>query len=114
MQTEELSNEMQAYFKFWTKLVEKFNDKKPGLISSNNKFTNHYLHIPTGTDKIHFEWFLVKYPITEFQVALHFQLPNNYVENLRLRDRFKSRQDDFKNNFDEKLNFDEKINSTSI
>lgn len=103
-----LSARQQEYRKFWKKLIEKLSEKKffeerpKAKISVTD--TEKYLQILIGKGGIHFEWFLVGYPINKFQVALHFEL-EDFNENKELLERFEYRKGEFENNFEEELKF---------
>ena len=102
-----LYGKQQEYSTFWARLIEKFEEKGPNARISVTD-TEKYLQILIGKGGIHFEWFLVGYPVTKFQVALHFER-EDFSENLRLLsdflNEFKPRKEEFKNDFEEKLNF---------
>ena len=103
----------QGYPEFWTRLIEKFNAERPEAKISKT-ITKQYLQILTGTSRIHFEWQLVGKPLDGFLVALHFELKDDYYENQRLLDCFKSKKDEFENNFNERLQFGSHHNSTHM
>lgn len=98
-----LIKRQKEYSKFWAKLIEKFEKKEPKAKISTTR-NEHYLQIGIRKGGIHFEWFLVEYPVIKFQVALHFER-EDFNENQKLLNYFKSRKEEFKNNFEEELKF---------
>lgn len=103
-----LSVRQQKYCGFWEKLIKKFNEEKFFEERPKAKISEtvdkHYLQLLIRKGGIHFEWFLVGYPINKFQVALHFER-EDFNENKELLNYFKSRKEEFKNDFEEELKF---------
>lgn len=106
IKTKKRTRRQEEYLNFWKQMLMKLNEAKPGL--SRRKYCqNNYMAIPTGVGYVHFEWLFRGRPLQEFLVALHFE-NNNYNENLKLLNYFKSRKKDFEDNFpDEEIIFDE-------
>ncbi len=108
IKTKKRTKRQEEYLKFWNQMLIKFNESKPGLIK--RKYCQYnYMGIPTGISNVHFEWLFRGRPLQEFLVGLHFE-NNNYDENLKLLNYFKSRKKEFEDKFpDEEIIFDKKF-----
>ena len=98
-----LSERQKAYKKFWLKLIKRFNEQRPREMSKAKISETHhekYLQLLIRNGKIHFEWYLVEYPVIKFQVALHFE-SDDLNENKELLKYFEDRKEEFQKNFDD-------------
>lgn len=97
----ELTPRQKEFYEFWSKLMEKFNEAKPG-ITQRKPSTIFYQQIPAGHSNVHFEWFIYKRtqgPLRPgFYVALHFEY-SDYEENKALLAYFQSREDVIRKKF---------------
>lgn len=101
----ELSALQRRFYEFWSKVLNDFKDKMPGVTDREPRIYN-ILNMLTGYGNVHFEWLIVGRPMNELQVALHFERGKK-EENLKLLEYFKKFNNKIENEFnDEEVIFD--------
>ncbi len=95
--TAEMTEKQKQYVQFWTKMLEEFKKRMPG-VTDRGPARDSWLTLPAGYTYVHFEWFFRKRPPSGFFVALHFEHPQR-EENEKLIEFFEKRKDELQKKF---------------
>lgn len=89
--SQEFTRRQKQYYDFWTKVLEEFNKRKPG-ITARRASKDSWLGMPVGYGSTHLEWYFKRKPEEAFYVAVHFEYPK-YEDNRKLIDHFYRKRD---------------------